>query len=104
MEISIHLLIIHLTLCKEMLTARLRTLQTCLQMNQSNKNHLNYLKDLLIKGIKKKVIQKKNASRRTPTWVDKLHKKKKTRANNNADNIFVEFGSFTSFSQLLMVK
>jgi hypothetical protein len=28
----------------------------------------------------------------------------KTRANNNADNIFVEFGSFTSFNQLLMVK
>jgi hypothetical protein len=57
-----------------------------------------------VKGIKKRMIQKKNTSRQTPTWVDKLHKKKKTRANNNADNIFADFGSFTSFTQLLMVK
>jgi hypothetical protein len=54
--------------------------------------------------VKKRVIPKKNTSRRKPTWVDKLHKKKKRRTNNNADDIFAKLGSFTSFTKLLMVK
>lgn len=62
-----------------------------------------------ITGLKKKVV-KKRTSRRQRTWYDKLHRasqRQRQRSQNMPEDnpsVFEGFGSFTSFTELLLVN